>query len=587
MEQSLTLSFGDIATQYARDVVEGRVPSCKWHRLACERHLKDLAKADAGDWPYVWNPELTDAAGKVFRPAERICRFAELMPHIKGDWAAKRQLIKLERWQIFILASIFGWVNRVTLKRRFRVADVIVPRKNAKSTLAAVIGNYMLAVDGEFGAEVYSGATSQDQAMEVFRPALLMARSTPRFVQAYGVSVNVSNLSIAENNSKFEPVIGKPGDGASPSCAIVDEYHEHKTSDLFDTMQTGMGARSQPLMLVITTAGSDISGPCYLHQVELQKILEGVIENDQRFGIVFTMDEDDDWTSEIALIKANPNYGISVDAEFLKLQQRDAQSDPRKQNVFKTKHLNIWVAAASPWLNLFNLQKAGDSSLVLDCREWDGCVVGLDLASKSDIASAVWLCWLDEKVFDKDRDEFIAERHYYAFSRNYVPEAAVEKEENAHYQAWVNSGHLIATPGNMIALTQIQEDVIESGAQVNIREVAKDPWGGHQLGANLEEEGFTVVDIPQQVRYLSDPMKEVSALVDAGRFHHDGNPAYVWMMSNVEVKEDRNENVFPRKARASNKIDAAVATIVAMNRALAVAPEASDIDDFIFNPILG
>lgn len=565
MEFSLT-SFGDIATAYAKDVVEGRIVSCKWHRLACERHLKDLERIGSEGFPYTWNPELTDTKGKSYYPAERVCKFAELMPHIKGDWAARRQLIKLERWQIFILASIYGWVHRETFKRRFRIADVIVPRKNAKSTLAAVIGLYMLAVDGEFGAEVYSGATSQDQALEVFRPALLMSRATPRFVQSYGITINVSNLSIAENNSKFEPVIGKPGDGASPSCAIVDEYHEHKTSDLFDTMQTGMGARSQPLVLVITTAGSDISGPCYLHQVELQKILEGVISNDQRFGIIFTMDEDDDWTSEIALKKANPNFGISVDAEFLQLQQRDAQADPRKQNVFKTKHLNVWVAAASPWLNLFNLQNAGDSSLTLDSKSWDGCVVGLDLASKQDIASAVWVCWIDEED----------DRHYYAFSRNYAPEAAVTKEENAHYQAWVNSGHLIQTPGNMISLEQIQEDVIESDGMTPIREVAKDPWGGHQLGANLQEVGLTVVDIPQQVRYMSDPMKEISALVDAGRFHHDGNPCYVWMMSNVEVKEDRNDNVFPRKSRASNKIDAAIGTIVAMNRALAVAPEETE-----------
>jgi len=570
-------SFAEIATDYATEVVEGKIVACRWHRLACERHLNDLKRPESKSFPFEWNPELTDIEGRVYRPADRVCKFAELMPHIKGDWAARGQLIKLERWQIFILASVFGWVIKATGKRRFRVADVIVPRKNAKSTLAAVIGNYMLAVDGEFGAEVYSGATSQDQAMEVFRPALLMARATPRFVQNYGISVNVSNLSIADNNSKFEPVIGRPGDGASPSCAIVDEYHEHKTSELYDTMQTGMGARSQPLILVITTAGSDISGPCFMHQVELQKILEGVIENNQRFGIIFTADEDDDWTSETALLKANPNYCVSIDAEFLRLQQRDAISDPRKQNVFKTKHLNIWVAAASPWLNLSNLQRAGNSALSLGGSGWDGCVVGLDLASKQDIASAVWLCWKTED----------GARHYYAFSRNYAPEAAIEKEENAHYRTWVNEGHLIATPGNMIALQQIQEDIIESASAVHIREVAKDPWGGHQLGANLQEEGLDVVDIPQQVRFLSDPMKEISAQIDAGRFHHDGNPCYVWMMSNVEVKEDRNENIFPRKLRAGNKIDGAVATIIGMNRALAVAEEDVPIDDFILDPISG
>ncbi len=559
------VTFGGIATRYAEDVAAGRIVACKWHRLACQRHLKDLERARNGAMAYVWNPELKDSKGKVYFPAERVCKFAELMPHIKGDWAARGQLIKLEPWQVFILASIFGWVHKDTGKRRFRVADVVVPRKNAKSTLAAVIGNYMLAVDGEFGAEVYSGATSQDQAMEVFRPAMLMARATPRFCQTYGVTVNVSNISIVESNSKFEPVIGKPGDGASPSCAIVDEYHEHKTAELFDTMQTGMGARSQPLILVITTAGSDISGPCYLHQVELQKILEGVIENDQRFGIIFTVDEDDDWTSETALLKANPNFGISVDAEFMRLQQRDAIADSRKQNIFKTKHLNIWVAAASPWINLFNLQRAGDPAHSPQSQVWDGAVIGLDLASKQDIASLVALCWKDVEK----------KRHYYAFSRNYVPEAALDKPENAHYQAWVTDGHLIATPGNMIALSQIQDDALEIVSQVGASEVAKDPWGGHQLGANLQEEGVTVVDIPQQTRYLSDPMKEIAALVDAELFHHDGNPVYVWMMSNVEVKEDRNGNIFPRKARASNKIDAGVATIVAMNRALA-APAANE-----------
>ncbi|NMG64899.1 terminase large subunit [Azoarcus indigens] len=545
-----------MATAYARDVVEGRIVACKWHRLACARHLKDLERFAADDSAYVWTPELTDASGKAYRPAERVCRFAELMPHIKGDWAARGQRIKLEAWQVFVLASVFGWVNRTTGKRRFRVADLFVPRKNAKSTIAAVIGNYMLAVDGEFGAEVYSGATSQDQALEVFRPALLMARATPGFVGRFGVTANASNLAVIATNSKFEPVIGKPGDGASPSCAIVDEYHEHKTSELYDTMVTGMGARSQPLILVITTAGADISGPCYQHQTELQKILEGVIENDQRFGIIFGIDEDDDWTTELALRKANPNYGISVDAEFLQLQQRDAMADPRKQNVFKTKHLNIWVAAASPWLNLYNLQQAGDPSLTLLSHEWDGCINGLDLASKQDIASSVWLCWLG------DGDE----RHYYAFSRNYVPEAAVEKPENGHYQGWVNSGHLIQTPGNMIALEQIEEDVLASPVPIN--EVAKDPWGGHQMGANLQAEGLEVIDIPQQTSYLSEPMKQIAALVDAGRFHHDGNPAYVWMLSNVECKPDRNENVFPRKSRAGNKIDAAVATITAMNRAM-------------------
>lgn len=565
MEQG-ELTFGEIATQYARDVTEGRIPSCRWHFLACERHLKDLARVGTDAFPYLFNPELTNLAGRPYRPAERVCHFAQLMPHIKGDWAARGLRIKLEPWQVFILASIFGWVHSVTFKRRFRTADLFVPRKNAKSTLAAVIGLYMLALDDEFGAEVYSGATSEYQAMEVFRPALLMARMTPEFLRRYNVSANASNLAVVEKNSKFEPVIGKPGDGASPSCAIVDEYHEQKTPDLYDTMKTGMMARAQPLLLVITTAGTDIGGPCYMHQVELQKILEGTIENDQRFGVIFAIDPKDDWTTEEALIKANPNFGVSIMRDVILGDLRDALTDPRKQNTFKTKHLNVWVAAASPWLNLYNLQKGGDAALTLKAFAGEECVVGLDLASKQDIASAVF-------EFKREIDGAM---HYYAISKNYVPQAAVDKPENAHYQAWVNAGHLIATPGNMIDLEQIQEDILAAAGTVIVREIAKDQWGGQQLGANLAAEGFEVVDIPQQVRYLSEPMKDIQALVDAGRFHHDDNPCYVWQMSNVEVAPDRNENIFPRKQRAANKIDAAVGTILAHARSMVDSqPEAS------------
>ena len=553
------ISFADRATRYARAVVSSALPSCKWHRLAAQRHLDDLTRsATDPSWPYAYSPELTDATGKPYQPAERICRFAELMPHIKGDWAARGQRIVLEDWQVFCLVSIFGWVRRDTGKRRFRVADLFVPRKNAKSTLAAIIGNFMLALDGEFGAEVYSGATSQDQAFEVFRPALLMARATPRFLERYGIRVSASNLAVIDTNSKFEPVIGKPGDGASPSCAIVDEYHEHKTPELYETMQTGMGARSQPLMLIITTAGSDISGPCYMHQQEMHKILEGVVQNDQRFGIIFGIDDGDDWTLEDVLRKANPNYGVSVDVDFLRTQQRDAIADPRKQNTFKTKHLNCWVAAASPWLNLHKLQQAADSTITLESMRKKPCIVGLDLASKTDIAAAVFL-------FREERD---GEDHYTAISRNYIPAAALEKPENAHYQAWAHTGHIVATPGNMISLRQIQDDIIAAAEIVVITEIAMDAWGSREIAPNLQEEGFEVVDIPQQVRYLSEPMKSIAALIDDGRFHHDGNPAYVWQLSNVECKEDRNDNIFPRKQRHQNKIDAAVATIIAKARSI-------------------
>jgi phage terminase large subunit-like protein len=550
--------FGAIAAAYVADVLAGRVLTCRWVRLACERHERDLARSAAGELPYVFNPELVDAKGKAYRPAQRVCAFAELMPHIKGDWAARGERIRLEPWQAFFLTSVYGWVHRETHKRRFLKADLFVPRKNAKSTIAAVMGLFGLAVDGEHGAEVYSGATSRDQAHEVFRPARLMALASPEFRARFGVIPNVSNLAVIDTNSKFEPLIGKPGDGASPSLAIVDEYHEHATSELYDTMSTGMLARSQPLLLVITTAGSNIGGPCFQHQLELQKVLEGAVVDERRFGLVYTVDKGDDWTDPAVLAKANPNLGISISAEKLVADQAEAVRDPRKQAVFKTKHLNVWVNAASPWLNLEQLAKGGAQQLQREDFRGESCWVGLDLASKNDIASAAWIF----------RREVQGEWHYYLFSRHWLPAAAVTRPENQHYQAWVASGHLVQTPGNMINLRQIEEEVDVSADVHVIAEIPMDPWGSREIAPSMQESGFTVVEVPMTTRNLSEPMKLIAALIDAGRFHHDGNPATMWMFSNVEVFEDRNGNIFPRKGSAEKKIDAAVACILAMSRAM-------------------
>ncbi|MDH4049975.1 MAG: terminase large subunit [Rubrivivax sp.] len=550
--------YAAIATAYASDVVQGRIATCKWVRMACERHLKDLARSDSAGFPYVYNPGLVDTHGKAYRPADRACGFAELMPHIKGDWAARGELIKLAAWQVFFLASVFGWVHAVTGKRRFRKADLYVPRKNGKSSLAAVVGNFMLAADEEHGAEVYSGATSQKQAMEVFKPAQLMAKTHAGFRAFYGVVVNASNLSVPDANSRFEPVIGKPGDGASPSCAIVDEYHEHSTSDLYDTMATGMGARSQPLLVMITTAGNNIGGPCYTHQVELQKVLQGATVDEQRFGLIYGIDKGDDWTDPVVLRKANPNFDVSVSGDFLEAAQREAVNDPRKQAVFKTKHLNEWVNSASPWINLESWQRMGDAALSMDEFRGESCWVGGDLASKNDIASRAAIF---RRLVDDDW-------HYYLFTRNWLPEAAIAKPENDHYRAWDAAGQLVRTPGNMINLRAIQEDAEGLADAHLVAEIALDAWGSREIAPNLQDGGFVVVDVPMTTRNLSEPMKLIAALVDAGRFHHDGNAATTWMFSNVEVFEDRNENIFPRKPSAEKKIDAAVAAILAMSRAM-------------------
>lgn len=537
------------ANAYAQDVVAGEIPACSYVRLACQRHLDDLERSE-GDWPYRFDPDSAEAVG----------RFIQLLPHTKGRWAGAK--MELEGWQAFIVCALFGWVRKEDGARRFRSAYVEVPRKNGKSLLAAAIGLYMFAADGEPGAEVYSGASTEKQAWEVFGPARLMAKRTEEFQEAFGVGVGAKNLHILETASKFEPIIGKPGDGASPHCAIADELHEHKTDDLVDTMETGMGARHQPLLFLITTAGSDTGGVCYHWRSQTVSVLEGGLENDSLFGIVYTIDEEDDWTTEEALRKANPNYGVSVSAEFLQSQQKNAVASARKQNVFKTKHLNQWVGAKTSWMNMGAWSHQADAPPL---EEWLGtpCWVGIDLASKIDIASVVLL-------FERDG-------HYYSYSRSYLPEERAQQPDCQHYQGWVHEGHLIATDGSMIDHREIGEDIKDDAKRFGIIQAGCDPYGSTQLAVQVMEEGIEIVEVPQTVKHLSEPMKWVEAKVLAGELHHDGNPCFDWQMGNVVAKVDANDNIFPRKERRENKIDGPVALIIAMGQALSVSAPARSI----------
>jgi phage terminase large subunit-like protein len=540
----------EIGLQYARDVVAGKILACKWIRLACQRQLNDLERAARGEFPFVFDESR----------AARVCRFIEQLPHTKGEWAARQEKIRLEPWQCFGLTTIFGWVRRSDPTiRRFRVVFVLIPRKNAKSTKAAGIGNYMFAADGEFGAEVYAGATCQRQAWEVFRPAKLMVERTPRLKEAFQIHVGAKNLARLSDGSRFEPVVGKPGDGASPSCAIVDEYHEHRTDELVDTMRTGMGARKQPLLVIITTAGSNTAGPCHAMQRDVERVLEGIIQSEETFGLIYTIDEGDDWTSEEALIKANPNYGVSVSAEFLRSEQAAAIQSTRKQNVFLTKHLNVWVGANTAWMNMQRWKTLGDATLQPEDFIGEPCFAAADLSSKLDITARLL-------VF---RKEIEGADHFYIFGRYYVPAERLKEPELEHYRTWALSGHLQTTPGSVIDYDKITQDTIADIRKYAVVEFGFDPWNAEQYAQTIAKQtSAQVIEVANQVRTLSEPMKQLEALVIDGRLHHDGNPVLTWMMSSVVAHRDAKDNIFPRKEQFANKIDGAVALIMALSRAV-------------------
>jgi phage terminase large subunit-like protein len=543
------------ANQYARDVVKRKIIACKYVIDACQRHLDDLEKEKSKSFKYKFNKDL----------AEKVCKFIQLLPHTKGEWAFKRMPITLEPWQLFIFCCVFGWVHKKTNLRRFREVYTEIPRKNGKSAISAGTGLYCFSADNEFGAEVYSGATTEKQAWEVFRPARLMCKRTPLLCEAFGITVNASNLSRIGDGARFEPLIGNPGDGASPSCAIVDEYHEHDTDSLYTTMLTGMGARKQPLMWAITTAGYNIEGPCYDKRREVIDILNGTVPNDELFGIIYTIDEGDDWTDPTALEKANPNIGISVYRDFLLSQQQRAINNARLANTFKTKHLNVWVSAKSAFFNMISWANCEDKSLSLEQFEGQPVIRGYDLARKLDMNSGV-------RLFHRMID---GKRHYYCISPKFwvpydtVYGADVEDRKTAErFQKWVNTGHLDVTDGAEIDYREILHDAIESNKDNPVTVSAIDPHGATNLSHNLADEGLNPVTIIQNFTNLSDPMKELEAAIQSGRFHHDGNPILTWCISNVVGKSvpGNDDIVRPVKERNENKIDGAVALIMAIGR---------------------
>lgn len=568
-------NYIEIAETYARSVIAGEIPANKWVRLACERHFRDL-KAAEGEWPYRFDE----------RTAVRVCKFVELQFHTKGIWASRREHLVMQPWQVFLTVCIFGWLRKDDGYRRYRRALLLVPRKNGKSAWAAAIGLYMLLADGEFGAEVYSGATSEKQAWEVFGPARLMANRNGPLKQRFGLTVNASNLHVLGNGSKFEPLIGKPGDGSSPSCAIIDEYHEHDTDDLLGTMQTGMGARQQPLLLVITTAGWNIAGPCYAMMLAARRVLEEIVEDDEFFALMYGVDQSDDWTLPEVLQKANPNFGVSVGDKFLLSEQKQAINDARHVTKFKTKHLNEWVNAKDVFFNVQRWQDAEVADLSLDDFEGQPVRLGMDLASKVDIAALELVFRLDECSCAAAARLQEAGYKYARFGIYYLPSAAVDRSENEHYQAWAHEGRLRVTDGEMNDQTRIRDDVLGIRDRFQLLEVAYDPDQARLMVSELEAEGVKCTEITATMKNFSDPMKEMDGLIREKQIAHDGDPVFAWMLSNVVTKANHKEQVYPRKEREENKIDGVVAHIMAMNRWLDVPEPESNLDDFLSNPIM-
>ncbi|WP_417251065.1 terminase large subunit [Castellaniella sp.] len=543
--------YTEIARRYAQSVVAGEIVACGWIKKACARQLADLEHFKGKAAAYRFNPLLTDAAGRKYRPADNLCAFVELLPHIKGPLAGTP--IRLEPWQIFVLTTIFGWVDKAG-HRRFRRAYIEVPRGNAKSTLSSAVGLYMLTADGEGGAECYSLATTRDQARIVFGDAQAMARKSAGFRARYGVTVGAHNIHVISSASKFEALSaeGSTLDGLNIHFGCIDELHAHKTRTVYDVVETGTGKRDNSLLWVITTAGSDRAGICFEVRTFVTKMLDGVIEDDSQFGIIYGLDDGDDWGLEDSLVKANPNWGISVRPEVILPLQAKALQLPSATNNFRTKHCNDWVSVDTAWMDIRAWERCAEPTLTLDAFAGKPCWIGIDLASKVDIASMAVLFEHGEKVA--------------IFVRHFLPEETVYSAANSQYRGWMNSGRLLATPGNVTDFGFIEAELLDWTSRFEVKSVAFDPFQATQFSTRMMAEGLPMIEVRPTVLNFSEPMKLLEAQVLQGKFAFDGDPVLTWMVSNVVCHRDAKDNIYPRKERPENKIDGVVAALMALNR---------------------
>lgn len=524
------------AELYAEQVRSGEILVCEYVRLAVERYYADLDRA-------------LDM-GRYFdkKAAMRAIHFIEKLKHTKGEWAGQR--FRLEPWQQFVLWNIFGWKNADGM-RRFRYAYIEIARKNGKTALSAGIGLYMLFADGESRPEVYSAATVKDQAKICFSDAVEIVKATDlkNYLTPYRNSI-VYELK----GGTMKPLSSDYGthDGLNPSCGIIDEFHAHKDSGMFDVIKSAFGARRQPLMFIITTAGFDKSGVCYAYRENVIKVLRGVNEDDSLFGIIYTLDDKSEWDDPKMWIKANPNLGVSLSADYLADQVKDAKNRPEAVRNVMTKNVDLWVDAERTWILDDVWQKCIGTTAPADLK---GCACwgGLDLSNVSDITAYVLL------FHENDRFQLLP---YF-----WIPEEKMlEKirKENINYDKWAAEGYVTVTPGNVIDYDFVKADILRIVADYDLRTSAYDRWNSSQTIIDLQNEGMECNPFGQGYGSMSAPTKEFEKLVLTGKIEHFGNPVLRWMLASTLVKTDPAGNIKPDKEKSTQKIDGIVASIMAL-----------------------
>jgi phage terminase large subunit-like protein len=491
--------------------------------------------------------------------AEHAVRFIRLLKHTKGVWYGKP--FELLPWQDKIIRDVFGTVKEDGY-RQYNTAYIEVPKKNGKSELAAAVALYLTCGDGEWGAEVYGCAADRQQASIVFDVAVDMVEQSPALKKRIKPVLSKKRLVYMPTGSFYQVLSSEAytKHGFNVHGVVFDELHAQPNRQLYDVMTIGSGdARKQPLFFLITTAGTDRNSICYEVHRKAEDILRGKRVDPTFYPVIYGVEDGDDWGDEKVWYKANPSLGHTIDIEKVRAAYQSAKENPAEENLFRQLRLNQWVKQSVRWMPMETWEKCAHPA---DTGKLKGrvCYGGLDLSSSIDITAFV-LVFPPIPGDDK----------YYVLPYFWLPEETLDlrvRRDHVPYDIWRQQGYLLTTKGNVIHYGFIEKFIEDLNTQFHIKEIAFDRWGAVQMVQNLEGAGFTVVPFGQGYKDMSPPTKELMKLTLEGKIAHGGHPVLSWMMDNIHVQTDPAGNIKPDKAKSTEKIDGAVALIMALDRCI-------------------
>lgn len=491
--------------------------------------------------------------------ARQTVEFINCLKHTKGRW--RGQPFALLPWQEQIIRDVFGTMKENGY-RQYNTAYVEIPKKNGKSELAAGVALYMTCGDGEWGAEVYGCASDRQQASIVFDVAVDMVDQCPALKKRIKPVMSVKRLVYKPTNSFYQVLSAEAytKHGLNVHAVIFDELHAQPNRELFDVMTKGSGdARTQPLFFLITTAGNNRHSVCFEQHQKAEDIILGRKIDQTFYPVIYGASDEADWTSEEVWYKANPSLGYTIDIEKVRNACLSAGDNPAEENIFRQLRLNQWVKQSTRWMQM---EKWDACAFPVDERELIGreCYGGLDLSSTTDITALVL-------VFPPRAED----ERYILLPYFWIPEENMRlrvRRDHVPYDVWEQQGFLKTTEGNVIHYGFIEKFIDELGIRYNIREIAFDRWEAIQMVQNLEGLGFTVVPFGQGYKDMSPPSKELMKLTLERKLAHGGHPVLRWMMDNIFVRTDPAGNIKPDKEKSTEKIDGAVATVMALDRAI-------------------